>query len=167
MSAKFPLLDEGVRLDTPSSRRGNFADIVREVRWELDRNGKKDVGIIVSGGIKEEDVEQLKQAGASGFGVGTAISSAAAIDFAMDIVNVEGKDKTKKGKYSGSKNVFRCRKCHSYLVSVNQKEKCPNDGTQMESMYQRIVDGGKVVYREKIDESRKYVLEQLRWFQLS
>ncbi len=156
-----------VRLDTPSSRRGNFADIVREVRWELDRNGKKDVGIIVSGGIKEEDVEQLKQAGASGFGVGTAISSAAAIDFAMDIVNVEGKDKTKKGKYSGSKNVFRCRKCHSYLVSVNQKEKCANDGTQMESMYQKIVDGGKVVYKEKIDESRKYVLEQLRWFQLS
>lgn len=48
-----------VRLDTPSSRRGNFSDIIREVRWELDRNGKRKVGIIVSGGIKEDDIEPL------------------------------------------------------------------------------------------------------------
>ncbi|MCL4412340.1 MAG: nicotinate phosphoribosyltransferase, partial [Candidatus Thermoplasmatota archaeon] len=45
---------DAVRLDTPSSRRGNFADIIREVRWELDRHGKRNVGIIVSGGIKED-----------------------------------------------------------------------------------------------------------------
>ncbi|TMI60783.1 nicotinate phosphoribosyltransferase, partial [Candidatus Bathyarchaeota archaeon] len=25
----------GVRLDTPGSRRGDFAEIIREVRWEL------------------------------------------------------------------------------------------------------------------------------------
>ena len=156
-----------VRLDTPSSRRGNFADIVREVRWELDRNGKKGVGIIVSGGIKEGDIEELKKAGASGFGVGTAISSAAAIDFAMDIVNIEGKDKTKKGKYSGNKNVFRCRKCHSFLVSVNAREKCPSDGSQMEGLYHKVVENGKVTYRENIQESRNYVLEQLGWYQLS
>ncbi len=156
-----------VRLDTPSSRRGNFADIVREVRWELDRNGKRKVGIIVSGGIKEEDIESLKQAGVSGFGVGTAISSAAAIDFAMDIVNIEGLDKTKKGKYSGNKNVFRCKKCHSYLVSVKAGEKCPSDGTEMEYVYEKIVDNGKVVYREDLEGSRERVLEQLGWFQLS
>ncbi|MCL4447039.1 MAG: nicotinate phosphoribosyltransferase [Thermoplasmatales archaeon] len=156
-----------VRLDTPSSRRGNFADIVREVRWELDRRGKESVGIIVSGGIKEEDIESLKSAGASGFGIGTSISSAAAIDFAMDIVNIEGKDKTKKGKYSGNKNVFRCRKCHSYLVSTNLKEKCPHDGSKMESMYQKVVDGGKVTYKEDIEGSRDYVLEQLGWYELS
>ncbi|MEM0135164.1 MAG: nicotinate phosphoribosyltransferase [Thermoplasmatales archaeon] len=156
-----------VRLDTPSSRRGNFPDIVREVRWELDHKGKGDVGIIVSGGIKEEDIEDLKKAGASGFGIGTAISSAAAVDFAMDIVNIEGRDKTKKGKFSGNKKVFRCKKCHSYLVSTKAKEKCPNDGSQMEEMYQKIVDKGKVVYKEDLEGTRKFVLDQLGWYQLS
>jgi nicotinate phosphoribosyltransferase len=156
-----------VRLDTPSSRRGNFADIIREVRWELDRHGKRNVGIIVSGGIKEDDIEELKKAGASGFGIGTAISSAAAIDFAMDIVKIERKDKTKKGKYSGSKNVFRCKKCHSFLVSVNAEEKCQKDGSNMESVFEKIVDKGKVVYKEKLRESREYVLKQLGWFELS
>ncbi len=158
---------DAVRLDTPSSRRGNFSDIVREVKWELDRRGKGDVGIIVSGGIKEEDIEGLKKAGATGFGIGTSISSAAAIDFAMDIVNIDGKDKTKKGKYSGNKNVFRCKKCHSYLVSTESKQRCPVDGTSMESIYEKVVDGGKVNYKEDVDKSREYVLEQLGWFQLS
>ncbi len=155
----------GVRLDTPSSRRGNFADIIREVRWELDRNGKNNVGIIVSGGIKEEDIGPLKDAGASGFGVGTSISSAAAVDFAMDIVNIDGKDKTKKGKYSGEKNVFRCGRCHSFLVSVNQSEMCPKDGSPMVNIYQKIIDNGNSVYEENLEASRNYVLEQLRWFE--
>src|SRR3989304_5484013 len=40
----------GVRLDTPASRRGNFASIVREVRWELDLRGHKDAKSYWSGG---------------------------------------------------------------------------------------------------------------------
>src|SRR3972149_346232 len=40
----------GVRLDAPSSRRGNFPAIVQEVRWELDLRGRKDAKIFVSGG---------------------------------------------------------------------------------------------------------------------
>jgi len=158
---------DAVRLDTPSSRRGNFADIVREVRWELDVNGFKKVGIIVSGGIKEEDIEELKRAGVSGFGIGTAISSAPVIDFAMDIVNIQGKDKTKKGKYSGNKNVFRCGRCHSFVVSTNSSVKCPRDGSEMENIYEKVIDNGKLLYKEKIEESRKYVLDQLGWYQLS
>jgi nicotinate phosphoribosyltransferase len=158
---------DAVRLDTPSSRRGNFADIVREVRWELDVNGFKKVGIIVSGGIKEEDIEELKRAGVSGFGIGTAISSAPVIDFAMDIVNIQGKDKTKKGKYSGDKNVFRCGRCHSFVVSTNSSVKCPRDGSEMKNIYEKVIDNGKLLYKEKIEESRKYVLDQLGWYQLS
>ena len=49
----------GVRLDTPSSRRGNFRRILREVRWELDLRGHSHVDILVSGGIGEEDVAAL------------------------------------------------------------------------------------------------------------
>jgi nicotinate phosphoribosyltransferase len=50
----------GVRLDTPSSRKGDFADIVREIRWELDIRGFKDVKIFVSGGLDEENIKSLK-----------------------------------------------------------------------------------------------------------
>jgi nicotinate phosphoribosyltransferase len=156
-----------VRLDTPSSRRGNFADIVREVRWELDMNGFNNVGIIVSGGIKEEDIESIKNAGASGFGVGTAISSAPSIDFAMDIVSINGKSKTKKGKFSGDKNVFRCPTCHRFVVSINENEICPQDGTKMDNMFVKIIDSGEILYREDIKKTREYVLEQMRWFPLS
>ena len=34
-----------VRLDTPGSRRGNFPDIIREVRWEMDSRGYQNVKI--------------------------------------------------------------------------------------------------------------------------
>ncbi|MGC8644710.1 MAG: nicotinate phosphoribosyltransferase [Thermoplasmata archaeon] len=156
-----------VRLDTPSSRRGNFADIVREVRWELDRRGYKNVGIIVSGGIKEEDIEALKEAGATGFGIGTAISSASAIDFAMDIVQIEGEDKTKKGKFSGNKNVFRCPECHAFLVSSESEAACPKDGREMDNLMTKIIDHGNVLYSENLESTRNYVLEQLGWYELS
>jgi len=158
---------DAVRLDTPSSRRGNFPDIVREVRWELDRRGFRNVGIIVSGGIREEDIEALKEAGATGFGVGTAISSASAIDFAMDIVQIEGEDKTKKGKFSGNKNVFRCPECHSFLVSTEKEENCPRDGKRMENVMVKMIDRGKALYREDLEGTRNYVLEQLGWYELS
>lgn len=41
---------DGVRLDTPGSRRGDFLEIVKEVRWELDLRGYRHVKIYVSGG---------------------------------------------------------------------------------------------------------------------
>src|SRR5438034_724509 len=65
----------GVRLDTPASRRGNFPSIVREVRWELDLRGHKDVQIFVSGSVDEGAIPALAEAGADGFGVGTSLSN--------------------------------------------------------------------------------------------
>ena len=46
----------GVRLDTPGSRRGDFAEIIREVRWELDSRGFDKVKVFVSGGLDEHSV---------------------------------------------------------------------------------------------------------------
>ena len=100
----------GVRLDTPSSRRGDFRRILREVRWELDLRGYSHVRLLVSGGIGEEDVEALRDL-ADGFGVGTSISNAHTIDFALDIVEVEGAPFAKRGKLSGGKQVVRCPAC--------------------------------------------------------
>src|SRR4029453_12186554 len=45
-----------VRLDTPSSRRGDFFRILDEVRWELDFRGFEHVKILASGGIDEYEI---------------------------------------------------------------------------------------------------------------
>ena len=95
-----------VRLDTPSSRRGNFRRIVEEVRWELDIRGFKNVGIFVSGGIDEAEIGELRDI-VSGFGVGTSVANAKCIDFALDIVEIEGEPCAKRGKKGGKKQVYR------------------------------------------------------------
>ncbi|UCB61508.1 MAG: nicotinate phosphoribosyltransferase, partial [Candidatus Bathyarchaeota archaeon] len=107
---------EGVRLDTPSSRKGDFAQIVREIRWELDVRGYKHVKIFVSGGLDEESIRILSEAGVEAFGVGTAISNAPTVDFAMDIVEMKGKPVAKRGKLSGKKQVWRCPHCLTDVV---------------------------------------------------
>ena len=97
----------GVRLDTPSSRRGDMRKIVLEVRWALDSAGYKHVKIFVSGGLDEEDVRRLVDV-ADGFGVGTSIAFPRSIDLAMDIVEVDGESFSKRGKLPGRKQVYRC-----------------------------------------------------------
>jgi len=158
-----------VRLDTPSSRKGNFADIIREVRWELDVRGYKHVKIFVSGGINEENIENLIEAGADAFGVGTSVSNAPTIDFAMDIVEVEGKPNAKRGKMSGRKQVWRCKECLiDIILPVNaEKPECPKCNRAMEPMLKPLIKEGKIVAKlPSATEIRKYVLEQLKKLEL-
>jgi nicotinate phosphoribosyltransferase len=100
----------GVRLDTPTSRRGNFRRIIEEVRWELNLRGGEKVKIVVSGGLDEEEIKALKDI-VDGFGVGTAITAAPIIDFNAKIVEVEEdgalKPRAKRGDLSGAKEVYR------------------------------------------------------------
>lgn len=154
----------GVRLDTPGSRRGNFAEIIREVRWELDSRGYKDVKIYVSGGLNVESVRELGHAGADGFGVGTFISNAEVVDFALDIVEIGGRSVAKRGKLGGSKQMWRCRDC---LVDItlplnSSQPTCPQCGGSMEAMLKPLLRNGKVVGElPQPREIRRYVLEQL------
>ena len=154
-----------VRLDTPSSRRGNIKDIVREVRWELDLRGYKNVKIMVSGGLDEESVRELSEIEVDAFGVGTSVSNAPTINFAMDIVEVEGEPRTKRGKMSGKKQIWRCSSCIRDLVLPigENPPKCPLCGRRMKPMLKPIIKNGKRISREKTaTEIREYVLEQLR-----
>jgi nicotinate phosphoribosyltransferase len=97
---------ESVRLDTTRSRRGDFRDIVREVKWELRARGREDVGVFVSGGMTPESVRELRDV-ADGFGVGGYVSNADPVSFALDIVEVDGEPAAKRGKLSGRKQVYR------------------------------------------------------------
>ncbi|HUK75674.1 MAG TPA: nicotinate phosphoribosyltransferase [Nitrososphaerales archaeon] len=111
----------GVRLDTPTSRRGDMRKLVQEVRWELGLRGGKDVKIIVSGGIDEKDVLELRDV-VDGFGIGTSISAAPVIDFCAKIVEVEDRKtgkmvpRAKRGDLAGRKWVYRDAQTMSDVV---------------------------------------------------
>jgi len=153
-----------VRLDTPGSRKGDFAEIVQEVRWELDVRGHNHVKIFVSGGLNEETVKILGDAGADAFGVGTAVSNAPTIDFAMDIVEIDGKLCAKRGKLGGRKQVWRCPKCLTDIVLPFNKSqpKCPHCGGKTEPMLKPLIRNGKIVAKlPNPSEIRRYVLEQI------
>jgi nicotinate phosphoribosyltransferase len=154
---------QGVRLDTPSSRRGNFAELVREVRWELNLRGGEHVKIILSGGIDDSNIKELVEAGADGFGVGTSITNAPVLDLAMDIVEVEGRPVAKRGKLGGRKKVWRCQDCLITLVLRPEEASpsCPSCGRKMSEILQPLVLNGKPCKLPSVDEIRAYVLSQL------
>ncbi|GBC70599.1 Nicotinate phosphoribosyltransferase pncB2 [Candidatus Calditenuaceae archaeon HR02] len=135
----------GVRLDTPSSRRGNMRRIVEEVKWTLAVNGYKDVRIFVSGGIDESEVEELYDV-ADGFGVGTSIAFPPSIDLALDIVEVEGRPVSKRGKLPSPKQVYRCGMFHDTVVPREKKlERCPRCGRPVEGLLKPLILNGEIV----------------------
>lgn len=163
-ASMFPDLDY-IRLDTPSSRRGNFPNLVREVRWELDLRGYTHVKIMVSGGLKIENLPELKAAGAESFGIGTSISAAKPYDFAMDIVELNGIPLTKRGKYSGSKNVLRCSRCRKHLtVPVSREVKKCECGGEYVSLLKKFISNGEILEPyENPTTLRERTLEELNF----
>lgn len=97
---------DAIRLDTPGSRRGDFKNLLKEVRWELDMRGFDHVKLFASGGLDEYSIFELNDI-VDSYGVGTAISNAPVFDFAMDIVSVEGKPLAKRGKMGGRKSLWQ------------------------------------------------------------
>ncbi len=155
----------GIRLDTPFSRRGNFEKIVREVRWELDIRGYNHVKIFVSGGLNEKSVMRLSKAGADAFGVGTYITGARPIDFGMDIVEVEGRPVAKRGVMAGSKDVYVCEDHLAYKIVMtgDSPPKCDVCGKKMTSAYRKFLESGKLVRElEDLGSIRKRVRETLK-----
>lgn len=153
-----------VRLDTPASRKGNFRKIIEEVRWELDIRGHKNVGIFVSGGIDEEEVIALRDV-VAGFGVGTSIANARCIDFALDIIEMEGEPCAKRGKRGGKKQVYRRKGAiEEGKDKIRLVKEAPPKDTDMEPLLQPMIRRGKIVedFPFSLAEARRRVLEQLK-----
>lgn len=152
-----------VRLDTPSSRRGDMLEIAREVRWELDIHGYESVKIFISGGLDEDLIPPLNEV-ADAYGVGTAISNARVIDFGLDIVEVEGDSVAKRGKESGAKQLHICKNCRKRAITLFTKplKVCSDCGGKVEPKLVQFLKQGRLV-RElpRPQEIRKYVLSQL------
>ncbi|MDR0524062.1 MAG: nicotinate phosphoribosyltransferase [Candidatus Methanoplasma sp.] len=154
---------KGVRLDTPGSRRGNFKELIDEIRWELDIRGFGDVEIIVSGGLDEKSVAEIAGTSVSGFGVGTSISNAPTLDLSMDISEKDGKPVSKRGKFGGRKYPYRCPRCFEMGVSLRPDDRMScSCGAEMEMIETEIMrDGERVGAERSPEEIRRGVLDQL------
>jgi len=143
---------DGVRLDTTSSRRGDVREIVEEVRWELDRRGYDDVEVLVSGGVDAAEVRRLRDV-ADGFGVGAAIANADPIDLSMNLVEVDGEARTKRGVRSGAKQVYRDG-FEDRVVPVG--ESAPG-----EPLLRPVVESGDVVTEFSLEDASARVREAI------
>jgi len=164
----------GIRLDTPSSRRGDFQKIIEEIRWELNLRGFGHVQIFVSGGLDEKRILSLNPV-VDAYGVGTSITNARVIDFAMDIIEIDGKPLAKRGKMSGSKSVLRCPKCfQDKMVPFKRGGGDPTKGSdrcscggRFKELLLPFIQGKKILWDLPTPQTtRKYVLEQLPHFDL-
>ena len=151
-----------VRFDTPSSRRGNFYRILEECRWELNLRGYKHIKFYVSGGIKEEDITALNPV-VDGYGIGTSISNAPVVDYAMDIMEVEGKPVAKRGKWSGSKRVVRCPVCQKgkIIPLISSELKCECGGIFNDILIDVLDNGQYLVEMPSHRDIRESVLKQI------
>jgi nicotinate phosphoribosyltransferase len=152
-----------VRLDTPSSRRGDFFRILQEVRWELDLRGFQHVRIIASGGVDEYEILALNPV-ADAYGVGTSIASAPVLNFALDIMEIEGRPMAKRGKWSGAKDVLRCRACRTTVVvpAGRPPAACACGGSGWEPLLKPLLRAGRLARDLPPPRTiRDHVLEQL------
>jgi nicotinate phosphoribosyltransferase len=145
---------DSVRLDTTGSRRGDFRHIIRETRWKLDMAGHEDVDIFVSGGITPAAIDELADV-VDGFGVGSYITNGDPIDFALDIVELEGEPTAKRGKLSGVKSVYRTPDGGHHVELADAE--APAEGTPL---LEPLVRDGEVVAEFDIDAAAERAMAE-------
>jgi nicotinate phosphoribosyltransferase len=150
-----------VRLDTPSSRRGDFHKIIEEVRWELDIRGGEKVKILVSGRLSEDDMVRLGDL-VDGFGIGTAVAYPPVIDFSAKIVEVKRNGKweyrAKRGGLGGRKEVLRSE---GYRDLVTLKGKPVPKGYL--KLLKPLLKSGKIVSPfRSVQEIRSQTTKEIR-----
>jgi nicotinate phosphoribosyltransferase len=152
-----------LRLDTPGSRRGNFAKILQEVRWELDLRGFRHIKLLASGGLDEDNIPKLLP-WADAFGIGTSIANAPVIDFSLDIVEIEGEPVAKRGKESGGKQLWQCSTCGVQLILPTRRPQtvCSSCGGALARQTAPLMQDGQLVTAlPEPSTVREQVLKQL------
>ncbi|MDO8872860.1 MAG: nicotinate phosphoribosyltransferase [Methanoregula sp.] len=145
-----------VRLDTPRSRRGNMRSIIEEVRWELDSHGYSGVKIFLSGGVTREEVNEYRDI-VDAFGIGGTIANAPVIDFALDIVEIKGAAKAKRGKRSGVKQVYEQSSGKRTVLPVASK--MPHGAIPL---IEQFIKDGAITKRSDMVDARAKVLTWLK-----
>lgn len=152
---------EGVRLDTTSSRRGDFKKIIKEVRWELNSIGRNDIDIYISGGLGPKDINELDDL-VDGFGVGGYISNADPLDFGLDIVAKNGEKISKRGKLPGKKRVYRTDN-----EEVEQHEVMLENVEDKEDLIKPLIKNGEIVREFDWQKARENLQQERQRLDLS
>jgi nicotinate phosphoribosyltransferase len=125
--------------------------------------------------IGEEPAGTMPHALILAYGVGTSITNARVIDFAMDIIEIDGKPLAKRGKMSASKSVLGCSKCFQDKMvpfkknrrrSILGADRC-SCGGRFKELLIPFIQGRKILWDlPKPQAIREYVLEQLPHYDL-
>jgi len=141
---------KGVRIDS-----GNLKTIGKEIKWYLNLKGRDDILIYFSGGLDEYSILELNDIG-DGFGVGTKIADADVIDFALKIIEVNGKPRAKVGNYPGKKTILRNDKFEDIVTLYG------NNREGYKNLFKPLIRNGKIVREfEDVDRIRERVLSNL------
>lgn len=100
---------------------------------------------------------------ADAYGVGTAIANAPVLNFALDIIEIDGRPMAKRGKKSGAKQVYRCRACAGSRVvpAATHLDRC-DCGGEYEPLLKPLIRKGALVRDLPPPRTiRESVLEQL------
>jgi len=87
------------------------------------------------------------------------------LDLSMDVVEKDGQQISKRGKFGGRKYTYRCPKCFEMGVSLRSDERisCGCCHCDMEMIEKEVLRNGKRVGKERSpSEIRDYVIKQLK-----
>lgn len=139
----------GVRLDS-----GDLVALSKEVRKILDASGLHDVRVLASGGLDDEEVERVLEAGApiDAFGVGTRMNVSADapyLDMTYKLVTYAGRGVLKlsagKQTWPGEKQVYRARRGDGRfggdVIALREE---PPPAHAMEPLLGIVMDGGRI-----------------------
>jgi nicotinate phosphoribosyltransferase len=145
----------GIRLDS-----GDLAALAKEARRALDQAGLTEVQVLASGGLDEDAIAALTEAGApiDGYGVGTKIGvseDAPALDTVYKLVEYGGspvaKLSTAKATLPGPKQVWRRRGMAGDVIGLAD-ERGPQDG---EPLLIPVLREGRHLVESSIGEARE------------
>ena len=157
------IIIRGVRIDS-----GDLLRLSKRVRGIFDERGCKDIKIFVSGGLDENQIDRLLEAGApiDGFGVGTLVDTSADapfLDCAYKMVEYDG---VPRMKFSEGKVTVPCRK--QVFRRFDKKGYFQGDtvgvvGDDLSGtpLLVKVMEEGYVTKSEKITRIRKRFLENI------
>ncbi len=153
-----------IRMESGSADVTRLLQRLREIRWELDSRGYGRVQLFVTGALGERDILVLNRY-TDAYGVGLTIADAPVVDFALDLVEIEGQPRSRRGKLSGRKHLWACSGCGNRGIApaAARLGHCPRCGRRVGSLLETWLADGRRRHRPPpVREIRQRCLDQVR-----
>src|SRR6266513_2432443 len=142
-------------------RRVALIDTLQDEKFEAIRVAEALGKDLYAVGLDEYEILNLNPV-VDGYGVGTSIANAPVLNFALDIMEIEGRPVAKRGKWSGAKAVYRRRVTSETLVLPEGKKPPGPDEAAWEPLLKPLVAAGRIARDLPPPRTlRDFVLDQL------